>query len=326
MNRRDAVLVLLALGTAPLTAFPQQPAKPARIAWLSLGRPEEGGQGVDAFKRGMRELNYLEGKHFVFDFGWARGKAERLPDLAKELVARQPDIILTGVTVAVLSAQRATTTIPIVMVTPGNPVESGLVKSLARPGGNITGLTNISVELSPKLLELLLAAVPKLSRIAVLSNPSAHTPAAMLQNIQAAARKIKMGIVQIEAQTPTEIESAFEKMTRARAEAAIVLGDVFFYLQRRQIAELTLKHRMPAIFMLREHVESGGLMSYGVDIADLYRRAATYVDKILKGAKPADLPIEQPMTFDLVINLRTAKALGLTSPQSLLLRADTLIE
>lgn len=212
------------------------------------------------------------------------------------------------------------------MVGTADPVASGFVKSLARPGGNITGLSATTAELSPKMLELLVSSVPKLSRVAVLWNPSAPALTMLLKNVQTAARRVSVSILPVEARTPAEIESAFVSMTRARAEAVVVPPDLFYFFQSRQIAELALKNRMPSIFGAREAVEFGGLMSYGADAVNLYRRAATYVDKILKGAKPGDLPVEQPMTFDLVVNLRTAKALGLTVPQSILVRADRVIE
>lgn len=326
MDRRDAVLALLALGAAPLAARAQLTAKPARIAWLGLGSPEYAGLGQNALKQGLRELGYLESKDFVLVSRLALGKAERLPDLAKELVALHPDVIMVSTSGTTRAAQQATTTIPIVFVGTGDPVENGFVKSLAHPGGNITGLSAVTAELTPKMLELLLSVVPKLSRVAVLWNPSAPALAGMLKNVQTAARRVSVNILPVEAQTPAEIESAFVSMTRAHAGAVLILPDLFFGFQGRQIVELVLKNRIPSIFYDQNDVKFGGLMSYGVNALDNYRRSATYVDKILKGTKPADLPVEEPMRFELVINLKAAKTLGIKIPQSVLIRADQVIE
>lgn len=327
MTRRDAVLALLAFYTAPLIVRAQQSAKPARIAWLGLTSPEGAGYLVDAFKQGMRELGYIEGKNFVFEVRWAFGKAERLPDLAKELVALKPDVILAATTAAVQAAQRATVTIPIVAATSADPIRSGVVRSRARRSrDNVTGRSGIYTETSPKTLELLLAVVPKLTRVAVLVNFSNPFHAMTLKNLQTAAQSVGMSMLSISAQTSAEIEDAFRRMIRENVKAAIVPSDSFFLQQRRQIAELASKRRMPTIFVYRENVEAGGLMSYGPDLAQYFRHAATYVDKILKGGKPGDLPVEQPTTFELVVNLKAAKALGITIPKELLLLADRVIE
>ena len=326
MNRRDTLFAMLALGMTPFASEAQQPAKPARIAVLGFGSPDTTGYVLDAFKQGMNDQGYSEGKDFVMITRWAMGKYERLPDLAKELVALQPDIILTASTAVTQVAQKSTSTIPIVMVATADPVGNGLVNSLARPGGNITGLSILSTDLGPKLVEMLKSAVSKLSRLAVLSNPAVPAHAAALKNVQTAAQGMGLNVVPVEATTPAEIESAFARMTREHAGAVMVLPDLFSFMHRRPIAELALKHRLPSIFSSDEAVEAGGLMSYGNNAAGFFRRAAVHVSKILKGAKPADLPVEQPMIIDLAINLKTAKALGVKIPQSLLLSATKVIE
>jgi len=274
----------------------------------------------------MRELGYVEGKNLVIEWRSADGKYERFPLLAAELVQLKVDVIVTVTTPATSAAQKATTTIPIVMGTTGDPVGNGFIKSLARPGGNITGLTSIVSDLGPKHMEMLLSMVPRLSRVAVLLNPDNLAHIGVLKNVQAAAQRTSLKILPVKARTPQEIENAFSLMTREHAGAVIVAGDGFLTQQRRQIAELAVKNRLPSITGIKEYPETGGLMSYGQNLADQYRRAAVYVDKILKGAKPGDLPVEQPTRLALVINRKTAKALGLTIPQSLLIMADKVIE
>jgi putative ABC transport system substrate-binding protein len=313
--------MLLAL---PL-AEAQQPTKTARIAVLGFTTPEGAGFAIAALKQGLQELGYVEDRNAVFEIRWAGGKRERLSDLAKELVALKPDVIVATSTVTALAARRATTTIPIVVASAADPVGGGLVKSLARPGGNVTGLSNLSADFSPKLLEFLLAVVPRLSLVAVLSNSSNPINATIVRNIQIEAQRLNLNVLLIEAQAPAEIENAVARMARENAGALVVLSDPLFIGQRRQIAELASRNRMPSAFGVREHVEAGGLMSYGQNLPAQFRRAATYVDKILKGAKPADLPIEQATKLELVINLKTAKALGITIPQSVLVRADEVI-
>ena len=273
---------------------------------------------------GLRELGYVEGKNIIIEYRWAEGKYERLPGLAAELVQMKVDVIVAAA-VAIQAAQQATTTIPIVMVRTGDPVGSGFVASLSRPGRNITGLSNINLDVSSKYLELIRAAVPKLSRVTVLVNPTHPNHPNFLKRIQAADKTNSVKISPAQASTASQIEAAFGAMTRERAGALIVLPDPFFLAQARRIAELAAQHRLPTMFWTRVPVESGGLMSYGQNIAEPYYRAATYVDKILKGAKPGDLPVEQPTKFELVINMKTAKALGLTM-QDLLFRADKVIE
>ena len=311
-----------------LAAVAQQQGKIWRVGFLIARRAAAAGDTdyYRAFPQGMRELGYVEGKNLVIEWRYADGKFERLPELAAELVQLRVDVIVTAGTAATSAAQKATTAVPIVMGTANDAVLGGFVKSLAQPGGNITGISNLTVDLSAKDLEILLSVVPKLSRVAVLVNPgnSAHAP--ILKTIQTAALKTHVKILPLEARTAQEIENGFSIVTQQDAEAVLVALDAFLIQQGRQIAELATKYRLPSVYAVREHVEVGGLMSYGPNLSDNYRRAATYVDKILKGAKPGDLPIEQPTKFDLVINLKTAKALGLTLPQSLLLRADEVIK
>ena len=274
----------------------------------------------------MRELGYVEGKNLIIEWRFADGNAERLQGFADELAQLKVDVIVSEVTTATLAAQKSTTTIPVVMGTATDPVGSGFVKSLAHPGGNITGLTSISSDISPKHLEMLLSMVPKLSRVAVLVNPANTSNAMVLKSIQSAAQRTSAKILPVEARTAPEIEKAFSTMARKKAGAVIVSRDSLFNQQVRNIAELAAKNRLPSIAGIRIYVEAGGLMSYGPSNADMFRRAATYVDKIIKGAKPGDLPVEQPTKFELAINGKTAKALGLTIPQSLLISADKIIE
>lgn len=324
MKRRNAVLVLLGLGAVPLATIAQSAAKPAQVGYLAFGGPESAGPNADIFKEGLRDLGYVEGKDFVFEARWAMGKAERLPDLAKELVALQPDVIVVQTPLTALAAQQVTTTIPIVMAGISDPVGMGLVKSLARPGGNITGLSSHGADLSPKLLELLLTVVPGLSRIAILYTP-VDSVGTSLKNLQAAAQSVSVNVLAIEVRAPAEIENAFTRIGRENLRAVIAMSSPLLFFQSRQIAELAIKNRIPSAFLLSEFSEAGGLMSYGENLKDAYRREATYVDKILKGAKPGDLPIDQS-AFELVVNLKTATALGITVPQSILLRADRVIK
>jgi putative ABC transport system substrate-binding protein len=330
MTTRRKLLIAVGAGAliAPFAVFAQQQNKVWRVGFLTTrSRPASLDSDIfGAFRQGMRDLAYIEGKNLVIEWRFAEGQYGRLPSLAAELAQLKMDVIVAGGAAAIGAAQKATVTIPIVMGTTGNPVGTGFVNSLAHPGGNITGLSNISVDLSPKLLELLLSMVPKLSRVAVLVHPDNSSHPTSLKNILAAAQRVKVTIVPVEARTAQEIENAFSIMAREKVGALMVVVEAFFIQQQRQIAELAAKHRLPSIFGVRESVEAGGLMSYGQDLADNFRRAATYVDKILKGAKPGDLPVEQSTKFELVINGKTAKALGLTIPQSLLVSADKVIE
>jgi putative ABC transport system substrate-binding protein len=274
----------------------------------------------------MRELGYVEGKNLQIDWRFAGGEEGRLTGLAAELVQLKVDVIVAGATPVISAAQKVTATIPIVMASANDPVGSGFVASLGRPGSNITGISNLSSDLSSKIVETLLSVTPKLSRVAILVNPKNPSTMAMATSLQAAMQGLGAASLLLEATTAEEIETSFSKMRQQNAEAVIVTADTVFVEQRRRVAELAMKDRMPSMFSFREHVEAGGLMSYGQNLADGYRRAATYVDRIFKGAKPGDLPVEQSTKLELFINLRTAKALGLTVPDTLLARADEVIE
>jgi putative ABC transport system substrate-binding protein len=299
-----------------------------RVGYLSPGSPSEPfrQRRFEAFRQGLRELGYVEGQNIAIESRWAEGKYDRYPALAADLVRLKVDVIVAVGGRASQVAQQATRTIPIVMSVVIDPLGSGLVASLARPGGNVTGLTIMASDLVGKQLEVLKEVVPKVSRVALLWNPANPGSAPQLREAEAAARALGVRLQTLEARDPQEIDSAFAAMTRERAGALVVLADAILLNQRRQIAELAAERRLPAVYGPSEHAAAGGLMAYSANLLDLERRAATYVHKILKGAKPADLPIEQPTKFELVINLKTAKALGLTIPQSLLLRADQVIE
>jgi putative ABC transport system substrate-binding protein len=274
----------------------------------------------------MRELGYVEGDNLVVEYRFADGKAERLSNLVAELLELKPDVLVVAGTPAVRAAQKATTRIPIVMAGASDPVGSGFVQSFLLPGGNITGVSNLSIDLSPKLVEMLLSIAPKLSRVAILVNPTNPSHAPVAASLQAAGQRVNLEIGAVEAATAQQIESAFANMSRQNAGAVIVVADAFFIPEGQQIAELARNHRMPSVFPFREQVETGGLMSYGQHLTDNFRRAATYVDKIFKGAKPADLPVEESTKPELVINLRTAEALGVTIPPELLVLATEVIE
>jgi len=313
---------------APFAAEAQQAAKVARIGFLGTNRAAAPGM-VDAFHQELRNLGYVEGRNVVIEYRDAEGKLERLPALAAELVALKVDVILAATTPGARAAKQATRTIPIVFAVSADPVSDGLVTSLARPGGNVTGFAVLATELVGKRLELLKQAVPGVERVAVLRQPGAvpeQTEKDMLKGAEVAARALGIKLQIVEARGPEDFDSAFSEMTKARASALIMGVGNMFFSERRRLVDLAAKHRLPAVYGLREVVDVGGLMSYGPNQADLFRRAATYVDKILKGANPGDLPVEQPTKFELVINLKTAKSLGLTIPQTVLLRADSVIE
>ncbi len=328
-TRRNLVLALGAASlVAPLGTFAQQQGKVWRVGFLS---PRRRPASLDsdyygAFPRRMSELGYVEGRNLIIEWRFADSVYERLPGMAAELVQLKVDVILALGPPGAIAAQKATTTIPIVIVVSTDPVGAGFVKSLAQPGGNITGLSNLAGDLTSKHLEMLLTLVPKLLRVAVLVNPGNAAHATVLKNVQAVARKAGIDILPVEAQTPQEIERAFSMMAREDAGAVIVVLDPLFIQQVLQIAVQATRHRLPSIFANREYAEVGGLISYGQNQVDIYRRAAGYVDRILKGAKPGDLPVEQPTTLELFLNRNTAKALGLTIPQSLLISADMVIE
>jgi putative ABC transport system substrate-binding protein len=313
---------------APLAAEAQQAAKVARIGFLVTSLAASP-RWTESFHQGLRDLGYVEGRNVVIEYRDAEGKADRLPALAAELVALKVDVIVASGTPAALATKQATSTLPIVFTAVADPVTSRLVTSLAQPGGNVTGLSVLAPELVGKCLEQLKQAVPGVSRVAVLWQPGGvgdRTEREMLKEAEVAARALGMRLQFVEARGPEDFDRAFSEMTRARAGALAVLTSSMLFGERRRLVDLAAKNRLPAVYPWREGVDAGGLMAYGPDLADLLRRAATYVDKILKGAKPADLPVEQPTKFELVINLKTAKALGLMIPQSLLGRADEVIQ
>jgi putative ABC transport system substrate-binding protein len=332
MKRREFITLLGAAAVAwPLAARTQQGAKVARIGYLLTGSLETPAMRstVDAFRQGLREHGYVEGQTIVIEYRSAEGRIERFPQLAGELAALQLDLILAPNTPAARAVQRATTTIPIVAPVMGDPVGDGLVASLARPGGNITGLTFLGPELVAKRLGLLKQALPSASRIAALWQPGAYgerTTREMLQATDAAARNLAMQLQLVEVRGAAEFDGAFSAMIGNRADALIVFPSPLLFSERKRIVDLATKHRLPLSAQAREFAELGALMAYGASITDLHRRSATYVDKILKGANPADLPVEQPTKFELVVNLKTAKALGLTISESFLLVADEVIE
>jgi putative tryptophan/tyrosine transport system substrate-binding protein len=321
-----AVVLTISLILAPLAAEAQQATKIFRIGYLATN-PTPHFQ--EAFRQGLRDLGYVAGRNVAVEYRDAEGKYDRLPALAAELVALKVDVLVAASTPAALSTKQATKTILIVFTAVADPVTSRVVTSLAQPGGNVTGLSVLAPELVGKCLELLTQAVPGVKRVAVLWQPGAvgeRTEKDTLKEADVAARALGMRPQFVEARGPENFDRAFSNMTRARADALAVLTSSMFFGERRRLVDLAAKNRLPAVYPWREGVDAGGLMAYGPDLADLYRRAATHVDKILKGTKPGDLPVEQPMKFELVINLKTAKALGLTIPPSVLGRADQVIE
>jgi putative ABC transport system substrate-binding protein len=328
MNNRRKLIVALGASVlaAPFRIRAQQVKKSVVVGILGTQDQLSAQTVVAAFKQGLQELGYVEGKNLTLQLRFADGKFELVPGFATELVNLKVDVIVSAGTVTTIALQKATSTIPIVMANTLDPVGSGLVKTLARPGGNITGLSSLGGDIGGKHLEMLLSVAPKLSRVAVLLNPGNQSHPLVLKSIQSAALKTSTKILPLEARTAPEIENAFSAMTQGKAGAVIVARDGFYINQTRQITELALKNRLPSISERASYAEAGGLMSYGVNQGEQFRRAATYVDKIFKGAKPADLPVEQPTKFELVINRKTAKALGLTIPQALLISADKVIE
>ena len=315
--------VLLALS---FSAGAQQPKKVPRIGILPPGPISERVHLWDAFRQGLRELGYVEGQNITLVFPSGEVKPERLPHLAAELVSLKVDVIVAAATVAVQAAKEATKTIPIVTPITTDPVETRLVASLARPGGNITGLSYMSSDLSGKRLDLLKEVVPKVSRIAVLSSPSSATTPPQMRETEAAARSLGVQLQPLEVRGPDDFERAFQVATKERAGALITLDDAFVFTHRTRVVKLAATSRLPAIYGFKEFVDAGGLMSYATNLADMYRRAATYVDKILKGTNPADLPVEQPKKFEFIVNLKAAKQIGLTIPPNVLVRADKVIK
>ena len=330
MDRRIFLTTVAGLLAAPLAAKAQQAGKVYRIGLLQIATHELLGPYLKAFEEGLRELGYVEGRDFVREYRFADQQRERLPDLAAELVRLKVDVIVTGSDPATMAARQATTTIPIVMTLGGDPVGAGLIASVRRPGGNVTGLVGVvGPDIMGKRMEHLKEVVPRMSRVACFWNPDLPGYVAFWKATEGAARRLGVTLLSVEVRESREIEGAFARITRERAQALVVIVDALALATspaRPEIPALAAKHRLPASYAFREAVDAGGLMSYGTSMPDLFRRAAGYVDKILKGANPGDLPVEQPTKFDLVINLKTAKALGLTIPQSLLGRADEIIQ
>jgi putative tryptophan/tyrosine transport system substrate-binding protein len=310
---------------APVVAA-QSPVKAARIGVLAPGTASLQAVRDEAFLYGLKELGYVEGRNIVIEYRYAEGKPERLPALVAELVRLNVDLILTAGDPGVRAAKQATQTIPIVVAISGDLVGPGFVASLARPGGNITGQTTLISELAAKRLELLKTAFPKVSRVAILWNPTGTDNVAGLKETEVAARALRIQLVPLDVRRADDFASAFPAALRARADALIVFADAVLLTHRARIADFAAKNRLPAMYGNQDYMDAGGLMFFGPNVADMYRRAATYVDKILKGAKPGDLPVEQPTKFEFIINLKTAKALGLTIPPSLVSRADRVIE
>jgi putative tryptophan/tyrosine transport system substrate-binding protein len=325
MNKRVLCFAwgwMLFILTCPAHAGQQE--KVPRIGFLSTASLAAVSSRLDGLRQGLRELGYVEGKNIAVEYRSAEGKVDRLPELAAELVRLKVDCIVTAGENPTRAAKQATSTIPIITTTVSEPVDLGFVRSLARPGGNITGLTTYSTELAGKRLELLKEIILKLSRVAIFSDP--HSLAAEVKETEAAAQLLKVQPILLEVRSLNELENAFRSSAKSHADAAIMTGSGFFNTHQTRLVELAAKHRLPVMYIEQEFVLAGGLMTYATSIPDLYRRSATYVDKILKGAKPSDLPVEQPTKFELVINLKAAKQIGLTIPQSVLYRADKVIK
>jgi putative ABC transport system substrate-binding protein len=319
------IVVLTMLAALPLVADAQPAGKAPKVAFLSATSAISA--NVEAFRQGLRDLGYVEGRNILIEYRWAEGRFDRLPALAAELIRLGVTVIVATNTPAALAAKNATSTIPIILVTSGDPVGSGLVASLARPGGNVTGLSlTPTLAISGKHLELLKEAFPIITHVAVLANPANAPTASLLKEIELVARSLQLRLRVVQVREPKDFGEAFATMKNERVPALLVIADPLVADNRDWIVAFAATNRLPAIYPYRLFVDAGGLMSYGADVSDLHRRAATYVDRILKGAKPTELPIEQPTKFELVVNLKTAQALGLTIPPSLLLRADHVIQ
>ena len=320
-------LALCSMLLAPRSAVEaQQLAKMPRIGFLNALFPTTNPARIEALRQGLRDIGYVEGKNIVIEYRYAERKFDRLPALAAALVRLKVDVIVTSASQETRAAKEATSTIPIIMTNDPDPVGTGFVASLARPGGNITGLSTLSPELSGKRLELLKEIIPKLTRVAVLGNSTSPGNADTLKELELAAQELKVKLQYLDVLSVNDIETSFRAAGKERADAVLVLSSSLFTSQRRQIIDLAVKSRFPASYARPEFVQSGGLMTYGPNINDLFRRAATYVDKILKGAKPADLPVEQPIKFEFIINLKAAKQIGLIIPPNVLARADRVIK
>ena len=325
MDRRAFIAAGVVLFAAPIAAKSQPAGKVLRIGYLSSSSPASGFH--ESFQQGLRELGWVEGQNIVIDYRFADGRFERLPELAAELVRLKVDIIVAQPTPAALAARNSTGSIPIVMINVADPVGVGLVAGLARPAGNVTGTAfGVGLETFGKALELLKEAVPKARYVAVLSNPANPSQALAIRDLKVAAQSLGLRLLLLEASSPDEFGRVFAEIAKERVDAIFVVAESLFILHRAALADLALKYRLPTMYGVRENVLAGGLMSYGPSLTDSSRRAANFVDKILKGAKPADIPVEQPTKFELLINLKTAKALGITIQQSLLQRADEVIQ
>ena len=328
MGKKVIMVLLVGLALASFRlADAQQPKKIAKIAYLAPSTTAAAAPLVEAFRQGLRELGYVEGKTFVLELRYGEAKAERLPEIARELVGLKVDVIVTATDVAIAAVKRETQTIPIVMANSTDPVGTGFVASLARPGRNVTGLSSISPELSGKRLELLKEVVPGLSRVAFLWNPDVRGAVLDYKETEGAASSLRLQLQSVEVVRTEDFDHAFSGITKERAQALMMpAANPVGFANRSQIASFAQKNRLPSIFSQREYVDAGGLMAYGPNTPDMHRRAATYVDKILKGAKPADLPVEQPKKFEFIVNLQTAKQIGLTIPPNVLVRADRVIK
>src|SRR5215510_7881262 len=317
-----AVALTISLALVPLAVEAQQTGKMYRIAILA----NESSSAIDGLRHGLRDLGYIEGRDVKFDYAWAGTNSERFPTLASDVVRQKPDFIVTWGTPAAIAAKNATATIPIVMGAIGDPISTGVVKSLARPGGNITGLSSLAVELEAKRLELLKSLAPQISRVAILWNADNPSLKVSSRNAIAAAQKLDVKLSFVSTTEEPTLEAVLDRISRQRPEGLLVMAEPSLIAQGGKIANFSTKTRLPAVYAYPEHAKAGGLLVYATSYYDLFRRAATYVDRIVKGAKPGDLPIEQPTKFEMILNFKTAKALGLTIPQSLLLRADQVIQ
>jgi putative ABC transport system substrate-binding protein len=325
-KRRDLVIVAGAL-LSPLAAKAQQAGKVSRIGYLSAPTRESVEGVLQAFLQALRNLGWIEGRNVVIEYRWAEGHLERLPGLAEDLVRRKVDVIVAPAASAALAARRATRAIPIVMIFPNDPVGDGLVASLRQPGGNVTGTTNIPIsDMLGKRLQILREAVPNAMRVAIVYDPTDQTSLPPQKSFEAVGGSLGIQLQWVEVRGLEDFDAAFASMERQRADGIVIAGGTTFLVNRSRFNELALKHRLPTVFSVREGVETGGLVSYGVNMSDFIGRSAAYVDKILKGTKPGDLAIEQPTKFELLLNMRTAKSLGLRIPQSLLARADQVIQ